>query len=378
MLFSRNFSTIFEMVFLFLYLFTLFHSPLPPLPFHAGQVDRNSIIHSMIHPMYGPWPEDRLEAALTPKKIRIQELATTYYEWQLFSSKDPSRPLRLGVFLPDNYKDKALLLSLNKCGNHTLIDSSLIPETSLQFQHPTRCQKAQRGSDQKKYGIAFLMENGIPFATFAEADMDADSNLSRHLGIRSLYPHDWGTISAWAWGLSQAAQFLQTQGFNKIITTGHSREGKAALLAAALDESIAGVFTNQSGLGGTASLRDSWWRESAKKMVKGYFVYPLMGEGENLSHFFAQSFAPLADDPTKLTFDAHHLIALVAPRLFVDFQGKIDFWAGPQSARRMLTHGLSAWPERSPASGVKAQLIEFPTFHSQDERFWAEATKFLP
>ncbi len=58
-----------------------------------------------------------------------------------------------------------------------------------------------------------------------------------------LYPeHDWGAIAAWAWGyplLIDAFERMDCIDASRVISTGHSRGGKAALCAAIYDERIA-------------------------------------------------------------------------------------------------------------------------------------------
>lgn len=57
------------------------------------------------------------------------------------------------------------------------------------------------------------------------------------------YPdHDWRDISAWAWGISRAVDYLMTDPAvdrDKIMITATSRLGQAVLLAGAFDERIA-------------------------------------------------------------------------------------------------------------------------------------------
>ena len=360
------------MVFLLLFALTFFSSPLPPLPIKEGTLDRSAILESMIYPMYGGWPRESLVLHSPSTQLPLTELKSIQYEIVLNSPKDQTRSLRLIHIVPENHNGKTIL-TLNKCGNHTLHPSPHITPSSDVFLHPTRCKESTRGSDEQKYDLSYVLSQGYSFASFAESDMAPDSAVFQNSGIKGLYSHDWGVISAWAWGLSQSAKVLREQGFKQITVTGHSRQGKAALLAAALDQSISGVITHQSGLGGTASLRDSWWRESAAKMMKGFFVYPLMGEGDHLAHFFTDKFQNLAEHPTKLSFDAHHLIALVAPRRFVDVQGAADFWAGPLSAKRMQRAVEHLWQTRGPAHHSSFNFITLPTFHTQNHRFWMKA-----
>ena len=126
-------------------------------------------------------------------------------------------------------------------------------------------------------------------------------------------PQDWGALRAWAWAASRAIDHLQQDpriDATRIGIDGVSRYGKAALLAMATDERIAYGLIASSGAGGGKLLRRRF----------GEVIENLTGSGEY--HWFAGAFlrygaAEAADGPrgpNDLPVDAHHLIALCAPR----------------------------------------------------------------
>ena len=62
-----------------------------------------------------------------------------------------------------------------------------------------------------------------------------------------------GTLMAWAWAFSRVMDYLETVpeiDAARVATVGHSRNGKTALLAAAMDERFAMAIPSQSGQGG--------------------------------------------------------------------------------------------------------------------------------
>ena len=81
----------------------------------------------------------------------------------------------------------------------------------------------------------------------------------RQSGFFPAYPrYDWGDLAAWAWGMSRSVNYLETQAFAdkaKIIAVGHSRLGKAALVAGAFDERFALTAPAGSGCAGTGAYR---------------------------------------------------------------------------------------------------------------------------
>ena len=84
-------------------------------------------------------------------------------------------------------------------------------------------------------------ERGYIFACFDNSELDPDIEGHGVIGpAQKLYPvYDWGSLAVWAWGASRALDYLITLpevDADKVVITGHSRCGKTALLAGALDE----------------------------------------------------------------------------------------------------------------------------------------------
>ena len=132
-------------------------------------------------------------------------------------------------------------------------------------------------------------------------------------------PAEWGSISAWAWGVSRIIDYLETDASvnaKQIALQGHSRLGKAALWASAMDERIKVVFASCSGeMGAALSRRD--WGESVDDMT------------QNFPWWFAGNFQKFAGRWTEMPVDAHMLIALSAPRPVFITGGTADQWADP-------------------------------------------------
>jgi hypothetical protein len=133
-------------------------------------------------------------------------------------------------------------------------------------------------------------------------------------------PDDWGALSAWAWGASRALDYFETDkavDARKLGIEGHSRYGKAALLAAALDRRWAIVYPSCSGEGGAKPSRRNWG-ETADNIAG--------------SHWMAVNFRKYAGHWNDLPVDSNELIALVAPRPIFLNGGPQDQWADPHGA----------------------------------------------
>lgn len=144
-----------------------------------------------------------------------------------------------------------------------------------------------------------------------------------------------GALAVWA-GLTSTVRAALNAATDlresPVIAFGHSRHGKAALLAAAYDQAFAGVIAHQSGRFGASLTQDGTGETRAQ--IAG--VYP---------HWFRPGFR--AEAPADL--DQHHLLALVAPRPILLGNARDDFWADPAGAfaaakaasPAFLSHGVT-------------------------------------
>jgi hypothetical protein len=174
------------------------------------------------------------------------------------------------------------------------------------------------------------LAHGFAFVTFNNNDCGEDTTLRlpdgswayRTTRFFPAYPnYDWGLLRAWAWGASRIVDYLVTDSSidkNKLIITGVSRTGKAALIAGAFDDRWAMVAPVASSGGGTPAYRysgsvpDRGGKEGLTEMVRKYPNW----FSPNLHQFWGQ--------PDKLPFDEHWFIALVAPRPLISLEGDHD------------------------------------------------------
>ena len=108
------------------------------------------------------------------------------------------------------------------------------------------------------------LSHGYGWATFNYTDVDPDFSGGVALGVRGAYlkpgqtepaPDEWGTVAAWAWGMSRAMDYLETDkavDSKRVAIFGVSRLGKTVMWAGARDTRFAMVIASCSGEGGAA------------------------------------------------------------------------------------------------------------------------------
>jgi predicted neuraminidase len=176
---------------------------------------------------------------------------------------------------------------------------------------------------------ADIITRGWGYATVVYQDIQPDRNNTFNQGVigatltsgqQQPAPDEWGTIGAWAWGISRIIDFLETEksvDAKHIAVFGHSRLGKTALWASALDERIAAVYASCSGEMGAALARRDWG-ETVDDMAP---TFP---------YWFAGNFQQWVGRWNDMPVDAHMLIALSAPRPVFVTGGTKDQWADPK------------------------------------------------
>ncbi|HZM03271.1 MAG TPA: hypothetical protein VFC44_09620 [Candidatus Saccharimonadales bacterium] len=229
-----------------------------------------------------------------------------------------------------------IFLGMNFSGNHTLLADPHIPLTASWMpnklpnvvnNHDT---EAGRGTETNVWCIDQIIDRGYAVATYFCGDVEPDNDAPQD-GVReTIHParasDDWGTIAAWAWGMERVMDYLvkdRNIDSKRIALVGHSRFGKATVVAGAFDDRVALVIPLQAGCGGTAPSRGKVG-ESVKQI------------NDRFPQWFCGEFKQFNDRPQRLPFDQNCLIALCAPRPVLLGGATGDTWSNPAGAFEML------------------------------------------
>jgi len=205
------------------------------------------------------------------------------------------------------------------------------PAPSLASVDPTVAPKAAAGRGPGIGGgepIADILARGYGYAIVHYTDIEGDTaagslKLARKLALAPGQDvpkaEEWGTVSAWAWGLSRIMDYLETDkavDAKRVALVGHSRLGKTVLWAGASDPRFAIIFSSQGGeLGSALGRRD--FGETIDDMA------------QNFPWQFAGNLQKYAGHWNDMPVDTHFLISLIAPRPLLITGGTGDQWSDP-------------------------------------------------
>ncbi|MEI9895364.1 MAG: acetylxylan esterase [Chthoniobacter sp.] len=300
------------------------------------------------HYEYGTWPET---AKVTAKVTREDKAAlggkATLREITLALSRPEGTEIHLLLVTPNEAKKPApVFLGLNFSGNHALLADPQISAPPGWKSRKGETLEQSRGSEVDKWALDQSIARGYAVATFWNGEVVPDDKDAaeamlqkfRSPGSAERGPSDTATIAAWAWCLSRAVDYLVTDpalDAKRIAVVGHSRNGKTALLAAAFDDRFALAIPSQAGCGGTAPCRVS--AELSTEGANGRAIVETVKRiNTTFPHWFCGNFKAFNEQPARLPFDQHELIALCAPRPVLLSCATEDQWANPAGQFEML------------------------------------------
>jgi hypothetical protein len=209
-------------------------------------------------------------------------------------------------------------------------DPGIKPETVWDPKTNTRISPPA-GRNFGRINAQDLLDAGFGVATFYYGDIDPDYPDGFANGIRARYlkpgqteraADDWGSIAAWAWGMSRVQDYFETDksiDAQRVVIHGVSRLGKTVMWAGAHDQRFAAVIASCSGEGGAALSHRNYGETIAHLTAPTRFPYQ-----------FAANYAKYAGFPDTAPMDANLLIALIAPRPLLLQTGSTDYWSDPK------------------------------------------------
>jgi hypothetical protein len=227
-------------------------------------------------------------------------------------------------------KPVPLLLNVGFSANSSAVDDPGVKPGEIWGKDHKRTPAPKPGGFGR-LNVMRLIERGYGIATVYYGDIDPDFLGGLPYGIRATYlksgqtapaPDEWGAIAAWAWGVSRAVDYFETDkaiDAKRIAIYGVSRLGKTVLWAGANDPRIALVIASCSGEGGAALARRNFGETLAHKSHPTRYAYQ-----------FCANYGKYADRVADWPVDAHMLLALLAPRPVLLQTGDKDGWSDPK------------------------------------------------
>lgn len=279
---------------------------------------------------------DKGTPALGGKAIRKQVM--------IYLNREKTGPaIDLLIYLPANAKKAVpMFFSINfGAVQNAVEDPGIKPETVWDVKTNRRiAPPAGRGFG--RLDAEALLDAGIGVATYYYGDIDPDYATGFQNGIRAVYlkkgqtepaADEWGTISAWAWGMSRVQDYFETDksiDAKRVAIHGVSRLGKTVMWAGAHDQRFAAVIASCSGEGGAALSHRDYGETIAHLTSPTRYAYQ-----------FASNWAKYGGFPDTAPMDANLLIALVAPRPLLLQTGDTDKWSDPKGE---FLAGVAAGP----------------------------------
>jgi hypothetical protein len=239
-------------------------------------------------------------------------------------TKDPAGPkMDLLIYVPAAArKPVPLLLSIGFSANSNTVKDDPGVHVGEVWGRDHKKVPANQGRSFGGTNVMRLIDSGFGFAAFYYGDVDPDFAEGKPYGVRAAFSDQWGAISAWAWGISRAIDYLETDpqvDAKRVAITGVSRLGKTVMWEGAHDTRVALVIASCSGEGGAALSRRNYGETIAHLTEPSRYPYQ-----------FAANYAKYAEHVDQFPVDAHMLVALIAPRPVLLQTGSTDYWSDPK------------------------------------------------
>ena len=289
-------------------------------------------------------------------------------DYALPPRRRPSAGSQPSITLPEGSRQEKLLVTVTRRGHDRKVEFPLllhVPPGKGPFPVVIRgdlCWGPVRGEV-----VSDALSRGYMLAEFDRTKIVPDRKGPRTGGAYAVYPEGrFGGLAAWAWGYHRVVDCLVRRkevDRKKIIVTGHSRGGKAALLGGATDERIALTVPNNSGCGGAGCYRFQAAGSEDLGAITQRFPY-----------WFEARFREFAGKEDRLPIDQHSVKALVAPRGLLTMEALGDRWANPEGTQQTHQAAREVYEFLGAGEGIAIHFREGK--HEQSRADWQTLLDF--
>ena len=291
---------------------------------------RQEILNIFQREMYGQIPPaSKITTEVIEEGITLAGFGTRR-QVRMWFRPDKSGPKIDWLVITPRYAKKKVpvIMCLNYSGNQTLLEDKEVLlndswlENDKKYIVNHRATESTRGlfagqNKRRTYPLGMLLAQGYAFVSACYGDISpdpekpAEQERRAYTGVFDL----WGSrdtsrtdnttaLGAWAWALMRGMDMIEQDkrlDARKVILTGCSRLGKAALIAGAFDERFPVVVPVQTG-GGGVPLAKRYYGENVKTMTTMF------------THWYCKAWNKYADNEQAMPFDQHLLLSCIAPR----------------------------------------------------------------
>ena len=299
-----------------------------------SQERRPEILEMFKEYQYGHVPENNVKPVFDVFDSGTLAYDSTVVRKQVriyFSENSDEHYMDALIYLPRSIQGPVpLMLMINFTANSTMAQDPGVRRGTIWNREQEKVP-APKESRFGSFDIQPFIDQGVGIAMVYYGDIQPDFAGSTHHGVQGLFkeveeetrpPGEWGTIAAWAWGLSRVMDYLETDdsiAADRVALFGISRLGKTVLWAGAADERFAMVIASCSGEGGAALSSRIYGETIAHLTAPSRYPYQ-----------FCPNYQKRAKNPTQFPLDAHLLLALMAPRPILLLTGDEDGWSDPK------------------------------------------------
>ena len=296
----------------------------------------------------------------TWERVRRGEIRDIFLR-EIYGRRPAERPARLSfsaaepdrTMLDGRAVRKRVRVSYgDRCGDSSFVFTAFVPTSASRKPAPAFLLVCNRDPKQNLdpernvrsgfWPVEQIVGRGYAAIAFFNGDVAKDACWDYANGVFGVFerphertPESWGVLSAWAWGASRVMDWIETEptlDARHVAVVGHSRGGKASLLAGVSDERFAMACVNCSGCGG-AKLN--------------HMSLPLSEHYDQIWNsvgcWFCGNFEKYLCREHEAPFDTHWWMSLMAPRLLAVASASTDSWAGQEAEFEAARLASPAW-----------------------------------